>query len=133
MRARAEGLMADFERLRSNAGAVRSRLLAVRGRSSSADGLVQVVVDRRGRLEDLEIDPRVYRRPDSRRLAEIIVATARRAAADADRQVEKAFEGLASPADIRAQLDFDVAQVFSRFDQEIGLPAAENVTESGGR
>jgi DNA-binding protein YbaB len=113
--------MADFERMRANAGVVRERLLAVSGRAASEDGLVRVVVDRQGRLQSLEIDPRVFRRPDSRRLAEVIVATVARAVADADGQVEKAFEGLASPADVRAQMDFDVEALFRRFDEEVAV------------
>jgi DNA-binding protein YbaB len=125
--------MADFERLRANAGVVRGRLLDVRGRASSEDGLVRVVVDRRGRLVSLEIDPRVFRRPDSRRLAESIVRVVSVAAADADRQVEKAFEGLVSPADIRAQLDFDVEAMFTRFDEEISAAGAVDSAAEGDR
>jgi DNA-binding protein YbaB len=121
MQARAEGLMADFERLRANAGVVRGRLAAARGRGVSEDGLVRVVVDGRGRLESVEIDPRVFRRPDSRRLAEMIVGAAGRAVADVDGKVEKAFEGLVSAEDIRAQLNFDVEGVLRRFDEEIGI------------
>jgi DNA-binding protein YbaB len=121
LRAHADGLMADFERLRANAGAVRGRLLAVSGRAVSEDGLVRVVVDRRGRLQSLEIDPRVFRRPDSQRLAEVIVATVSRAVADADSQVEKAFAGIVSSADIRAQLDFDVEAMFRKFDEEVAV------------
>jgi hypothetical protein len=80
----------------------------------------------------LEIDPRVFRRPDSRRLAEVIVATVSRAVADADRQVEKAFEGMVSAADIRAQLDFDVEAMFRRFDEEVAV-VPEMVEESPAR
>jgi DNA-binding protein YbaB len=119
-RARAEGLMADFERLRAGAGVVRERLLAARGRGASGDGLVRVMVDRRGRVEGVEIDPRVFRRPDSRRLAELIVAAAAEAVADVDRQVEEAFSGLVSAADLKAHLDFDVEALFRGLEEGFG-------------
>ncbi|MCM3924578.1 YbaB/EbfC family nucleoid-associated protein [Frankia sp. AiPs1] len=127
MRARAEQLAADFERLREQAGAIRGRIAEARGRGVSEDGLVRVVVDPRGRLESVEIDPRVFRRPDSRRLAAEILAASRRAAAEVDRKVEEAFEGLVSAAEIRDQLGFDVGAVLDRFDAEIAeiAPARE--------
>lgn len=130
MRARAEELMADFERMRASAGQVRGRLLEVHGRGAAGDGLVRVVADRRGRVESVEIDPRVFRRPDSRELAEMIVAAARQAAADADRQAEEAFDGLLSPEALRAHLDFDIEAVFGRLEEEIGPLAPPDVEQA---
>jgi DNA-binding protein YbaB len=124
MRARAEGMMADFQRLTSHAAEIRSRLLAVRSKATSDDGYVTAVVDPRGRLESLEIDPRVFRRPDSRLLADTILDTVRQAAEDADRQVAEAFEGYTA-TDIRARLDLDLEKVFATIAKEFDLPAKE--------
>lgn len=118
LRARTEEMMAEFERLRAGAGELRRRILEVRGEAKSADGLVTAVVGNRGHLERLDIDPRVYRRPDSRQLAETITDTIRRAAADADRQIEEAAKGYLSPQDVRSTLGFDVEAMFRKLDEE---------------
>ncbi|MGF7237060.1 MAG: YbaB/EbfC family nucleoid-associated protein [Frankia sp.] len=108
LRARVEGMAADFERMRAETGAVRERLLAVRGKAKSEDRFVTAEVDSRGRLVNLEIDPRVFRRPDARRLAEVIVETVGAAVARSEAMVEEAFDGLASPESLQAVLGFDV-------------------------
>jgi DNA-binding protein YbaB len=133
MRAQVEGLMADYERLGANGGAVLDRLMAVRGRASSEDDLIKVVVDPCGRLESLEIDPQVYRRPDTRWLAALITATVSRASADADGQVDNELNSLPSPADIQAVLDFDGEGVLRRFAEEVGVLPEAHVVVEGGR
>ncbi len=121
-RARAESAMADFERLRANAGTVRERLLRVQGRGSAGGGMVRVVTDQRGRVAQVRIDPRVFRRPDSRALAEMIVTAAAEAAADADRQVEEAFAGLVPGGELKTYLDFDMEALFQRIEDSYDAP-----------
>jgi DNA-binding protein YbaB len=61
-------------------------LAALRVGAESDDGLVAAVVDHRGRLRQLRLDPRVYRNPDADGLARGVVTTARAAADLAHRE-----------------------------------------------
>lgn len=119
LRARNDELMAEFERLRAGAGDLRRRIRAARGEAKSADGLITAVVGDRGHLERLEIDPRVYRRPDSRRLAEEITDTIRRAAAEAEKRIEEAARGYLATHDVRAALGFDIEAMIRKLDEEL--------------
>lgn len=60
------------------------KMLSVTGTATSPDGLITVTVGPRGQLVDLEIDPKIYRRPDSALLAQNILKTVR----DAVEQVQ---------------------------------------------
>ena len=81
---------------------VREEMLAVTGTAWSADRTVKVVVGPRGQLVDVDIDPRIYRKPDPKALAALIVATTRVAVARAmaatqeiiDRQLPQAKDML---------------------------------------
>ena len=61
----------------------RARLVKVTGVAWSDDRLIKAVVGPRGQVIDLEIDPRIYRSPNSQQLAMTIVATIKAAVADA--------------------------------------------------
>lgn len=65
----------NYRGLREDLLAARDALPDIRGRAESADGLVAVTVDGRGRLCELTLDPRIYRSPDSRALSADITAT----------------------------------------------------------
>ncbi len=82
-----------YEGLADGIREFRSRLAELRVTADSADGLVSATVGGRGELIGLTIDPRVYRAPDSRGLADTITGTVRHAAERARRE---AFE-LARP------------------------------------
>jgi hypothetical protein len=90
----------DVKRAWSQLDDVQDRMLRVTGVAWSADQTVKVVVGPRGQLMELEIDPRVYRRPNSKALAAAIVATSRLAVEDVTRQV-KAILDETVPADLR--------------------------------
>jgi DNA-binding protein YbaB len=117
VRARTEELMAQFERMRAGASDLRRRVLEVRGEAKSPDGLVKAVVGSHGHLE--RIDPRVYRRPDSRQLAETITDTIHRAEAEANRLVEEAASAYLDVHDVRNALGFDMEAIFRRLDEEL--------------
>ena len=119
IKARTEELMAQFERMRAGAGDLRRRILEVRGEAKSPDGLVKAVVGNQGHLERLDIDPRVYRRPDSRQLAETITDTIRRAAAEANRLIEEAASAYLDVHDVRNALGGDMEAIFRRLDEEL--------------
>lgn len=67
-----------------NIETVQKKMLKVTGEAWSDDRLIRVVVGPRGQLVDLEIDPRVFRRPNSKALATAILATTRLAIDDAN-------------------------------------------------
>ncbi|MCF6467256.1 YbaB/EbfC family nucleoid-associated protein [Nonomuraea sp. MG754425] len=107
-------LKARFVQLQGEALSLHERLRAVRVTEKSRDGLVSVTVGVRGELVRLDIDPRVYRRPDARSLADVIVETARRAAARAADEVVELFEPLVPAEQMRAHLDGDLETVLGQ-------------------
>jgi len=69
-----------YTRLRSDVDDLQRRLATMRVSAVSPDGTVRAIVGARGDLVDLTLDRRIYRDPDSERLADTIVATVREAA-----------------------------------------------------
>ncbi|MEU9887546.1 YbaB/EbfC family nucleoid-associated protein [Sphaerisporangium sp. NPDC051017] len=108
MRAYADELRASFLRLQEEAPALHEKARAVQVTEKSDDGLISATVGARGDLVRLDIDPRVYRRPDSRRLADSITETVHRAAAKARARVVEVFEPLIPADQMRAHLDGDL-------------------------
>ena len=90
----------------------------VQGTQTSKDGLVTVTVGARGELVQLDIDPRVYRRPDSRQLADTIVETVQKAAAQAQERVLEIFEPIVPREQLKAQLDGDLDAVVEQMDAQ---------------
>lgn len=80
-------MMNDLEKARSNMADAQRKMLSVRGEARSSDRLIRVVVGPRGQLVDLELDPRVFRNPDSKGLAAAILATVRDAVEDSQSKV----------------------------------------------
>jgi DNA-binding protein YbaB len=97
-----EGMVGDLRNAMRHAEDTQRKVLAVSGTAWSDDRLVKAVVGPRGHLVELEINPRVYRTPNSVELAAKIVATVRRATEDA---MAKTQEIIAErvPADVRLQ------------------------------
>jgi len=108
MRAQAEALQATFERLTTEAPAIHAKALAVEITEKSRDGLISVTVGTRGDLVRLDIDPRIYRRPDSRALADTIAETIQLATAKARDRVVELFEPLIPGEQVRMHLDGDL-------------------------
>lgn len=104
----ADGLRADFQRMLTEGpeAAARARRITVTCRSR--DGLVSVTVGPRGDLVTLDIDPRVFRRPDSRALADTIVETVQAAAAEAEQQVVETMSAVLPREAVEAQLSGDL-------------------------
>jgi DNA-binding protein YbaB len=94
----------DLQRARQNVVESQRRMLAIRGEARSEDRLIRVVVGPRGQLVDLELDPRVFRSPDSKALAAAIMATARDAIEDCQRQARELRDELL-PKDLRAMAE----------------------------
>lgn len=79
----------QLETIKTNARQLRDELRDVRGHATSPDRFVRASVDQRGLLQELTIDPRVYRTPDARRLADTVTATVQAAARDALAQIDE--------------------------------------------
>jgi len=92
------------------------RLMSLSAVAWSPDRMVKVEVGPRGQLVDIEIDPRVFRRPDARALRSAILA----AAGEAIRKVtEQAFEVMVGA------MPPDLTELRARFDPDGDDPIAE--------
>lgn len=94
--------------LRANARALERELGEIRGSATSADGYVQATVDLHGRLLDLTLDERIYRTPDSIRLAQTITRTLQAATADACARTTALTDRLAPGTGLDALLRGDL-------------------------
>ncbi|MCO1582067.1 YbaB/EbfC family nucleoid-associated protein [Crossiella sp. SN42] len=88
---------------------VRDGMREITATADSPDGLITATVGARGEVLELELNPRIFRDPDSQRLAEDIVETIQRAVEEAQRQVfDLVRDFLPAGADPEtADLDFD--------------------------
>jgi DNA-binding protein YbaB len=73
-------MLDDLKRTLEGAEQTQRRVMRVTATVTSDDRMIKATVGPRGQLVHLEIDPRVYRRPNAVALAEAIVATVRAAA-----------------------------------------------------
>jgi hypothetical protein len=98
-------LYGKFDDLRRAMGGLEDtqrKMMKVTGTGWSEDRLIKAVVGPRGQLVDLEIDPRIYRRPNSKGLSASILAAVRAAVEDASRQTLELLDGNV-PTDLRVQ------------------------------
>lgn len=123
MRAHANELMAQFERMRDGAGDMQQRLKAVSITETSDDGMVTVNVGPRGQVIKVEFDPRIYRRPNSKELSRTVTETIRRAADKAAAEVEKICAPLIPNAEFQAYMNHDLDGIFRQLDSQ--LPKAD--------
>ncbi|MEV4475602.1 YbaB/EbfC family nucleoid-associated protein [Nonomuraea salmonea] len=120
MRAYADELRETFTRLQDEGLELHAKARAVQVTETSRDGLVSVTVGPRGDLIRLDLDPRIYRRPDARALADTIAETAHRAAAAAQERVMEIFEPVIPPDQFKAHLEGDVEAVMARLIDDMG-------------
>ncbi|MFI9550160.1 YbaB/EbfC family nucleoid-associated protein [Nonomuraea endophytica] len=114
LQAYADELRATFQRMQREATDLNARAQAIRITEKSADGLVSATVTVRGELIRLDLDPRVFRRPDARGLADTITDTVRRACAKAVDELVALFEPVVPPEQFRAHLDGDLETVLDQ-------------------
>ena len=95
------------------------RARAVQATETSEDGLVSVTVGPRGDLLRLDLDPRIYRRPDSRRLADTITETVHRAARAAQDRVVEVLAPVVDEEQLRATLDGDTDALTSIMTEQM--------------
>jgi len=116
LRGVADRLSGQLERVRRGLGDLKRDLNAITATGKSADGYVKATVGFRGQLLSLDLDPRIYRRPDSKGLAEAIVAAVRQAALDAAARVDEVSARHGQAVDVRSFLDADLPARLSHFD-----------------
>lgn len=124
------GVLDDLQRTMENVAETRQEMLEITGTAWSDDRLIKVVVGPRGQLIELEIDPRVYRTPNSKALAASILSTTRAAVEDANRKTREIMDrvmpkdrGLFGKTDFDVMIDnhdADLPQAIRKKDEEEG-------------
>ena len=71
--------MGELRRMTSELPDLQKKMRSLSATATSDDGLITATVGPRGQLVELDIDPNIYRRPNSELLASTIVATVREA------------------------------------------------------
>ncbi|GAB3312964.1 YbaB/EbfC family DNA-binding protein [Epidermidibacterium keratini] len=120
LREMASNLRAQFDNMVERGPDLARQAREVTGAATSPDGLITVEVDARGQLTQLEIDPRIYRRPDSQELADTIVETTRAAAQDAQDKVVEVFEPIVGKDQMRSALTADPDKIVDDVNTHMG-------------
>ncbi|MEV8633407.1 YbaB/EbfC family nucleoid-associated protein [Streptosporangium sp. NPDC051023] len=120
LQAYADELRATFMRLQDKGIELHTRAKSIQVTEKSRDGLVSVTVGARGELIRLDIDPRIYRRPDARALADTIVSTTQRAAAVARERIIEIFEPLIPADQMKTHLDGDLESLMAQLADQMG-------------
>jgi DNA-binding protein YbaB len=117
----------DVRRSLDNVNDLQKRLLKVTGTAWSDDRLVKAVVGPRGHLVELELDPRLYRKPNSKALSASIVATVRAAIEDVQRRSQEILDE-SLPSDIRrlGLSGTSLARLAQRHDADVLADATED-------
>jgi DNA-binding protein YbaB len=99
----------------------------VTGEAWSEDRMIRAVVGPRGELVDLEIDARVFRKPNSRALAAAILEAVKLAGEDAAGQVQELLTETL-PSDLRpGKVDgLDFSKLVGGRDADVTKGQAEN-------
>jgi DNA-binding protein YbaB len=125
------GVIDDLQQTIENAAQTRQQIMEITGTAWSDDRMIKAVVGPRGQLIELEIDPRVYRTPNSKALAASIISTVRAAVEDANKQTKEIVEKV-MPKDrglgLIGKTDFDVLME----SHDADLPKALKKNEEDG-
>lgn len=123
-------LVQDLNKTLDNVADTQRRMMAVTGTAWSDDRMVKAVVGPRGQLIDLEIDPRVYRKPNSKALAASILSTVRAAVDLAMKQakeiVEQAMPNVPDMIRPGATKGVDMRQLIQSHDADLKKIAEES-------
>jgi len=92
-------MLEDAHNLLGNAAEMQRKLGALTVSTRSEDGYVVTTVDARGRLVQLDLDPRLYRSPNAGALAALIIETYQRAVEKVERDTRTILEEYL-PADL---------------------------------
>lgn len=109
-------LMAELEQALTNLPDTQERLTSLSATAWSEDGMVKAEVGPRGQLVDLEIDPRVFRRPD----AHVLKASIMEAVTAAIRHVSEQANQL-----VLSQMPPELSALQAQFPTEGDDPVAQ--------
>jgi DNA-binding protein YbaB len=113
-------MLDDLKRTLQGAEETQRRVMKVTATATSDDRLIKATVGPRGQLVHLEIDPRVYRRPNAAALAETIVATVRKAAEQAMTDVQDIIsDSLPRDLSIRSYGSLDMQRLMRSHDADL--------------
>jgi DNA-binding protein YbaB len=112
-------LQERLHRMMSEGPRLAEQARAVQATETSDDGLVSVTVGPRGELVRLDLDPRIYRRPDSRQLADTITATVQRATRAAEERVVQLLAPVVDSDQLRATLSGDTEALTAIMSEQL--------------
>jgi DNA-binding protein YbaB len=113
-------MVGDLQRSLDNMGSLQQRILKVTGTAWSEDRMVKAVVGPRGHLVELDLDPRIYRKPNSKALSATIVATVREAVEDVLRQTKELLdESLPSDMRVGGLANSEMLKLARRHDADV--------------
>lgn len=116
LRALAEELTGQLAKVRSGLGDMQKELSALTATAKSPDGYVTATVGPRGQLVRLHLDGRIYRNPDSAKLAATITETVQKATAEVAEKVQEVTAKYAPGVDVSPYLRGDASARLNRFD-----------------
>lgn len=119
MRAYAQELQKTFLRLQEEGPKLQKRARSIEVTERSEDGLIAATVGVRGDLIRLDIDPRIYRKPDARALADGITETVKEAATKAHKEVVELFAELVPREQMEAHLSGNMDAVTELMRKQI--------------
>jgi DNA-binding protein YbaB len=119
MRAYEQELEKRFWRLQEEGPQLQKRARALQVTEKSRDGLITATVGARGELIRLDIDPRIYRRPDARALADEITETIKKAGTKARDEIVEMFASLVPRELLEAQLNGDIDAVTEQMRKQM--------------
>lgn len=109
-------IMTQLRKAAEDLPKTQQRMMSLTGVAWSDDGMVKVVVGPRGQLVDLEIDPRVFRRPDAAELRATILSTSAAAIKDVTGQAQEIMA---------EQIPPDIAELQAKYQSEGGNAMAD--------
>ncbi|MBT8226699.1 MAG: YbaB/EbfC family nucleoid-associated protein [Dactylosporangium sp.] len=115
LQSRLDVMLDDAHRLLGSAAEMQRKLGALTVSTRSEDGYVVTTVDARGRMTQIDLDPRIYRAPNAGALSALIIETYTRAV-DAIEQDTRAIlkEYLPEELDIDKFVNVDFERIASR-------------------
>jgi len=116
LRALAEELTGQLAKVRSGLSDMQKEITAVTATVRSPDGYVTATIGPRGHLVRLQLDGRIYRNPDSTKLAATITETIQKATTEAAQKVQDVTAKYAPGMDVSGYLRGDVTSRLNRFD-----------------
>ncbi|WP_326558405.1 YbaB/EbfC family nucleoid-associated protein [Micromonospora sp. NBC_01796] len=103
------GVIDGLQRTLEDATQTRQQVMEITGTAWSDDRMIKAVVGPRGQLIELEIDPRIYRTPNSKALSASILSTVRAAVEEANRKTREVMDRVMPKTDgFLPKTDFDV-------------------------